>query len=210
MSGFGGKAEKRSILKNPVNPVYFCLMTKDDAAKRLGVSPRTLNRLQTMTEITPAYIKAKGGNYQLADYSEDQVEIMRRYMNGQPLDTDSRPPATAGNGSMALASLAGTEDATGAIVGRDSAANLALLAETIARAVEKALKTPRVELTDKMVLSLAEASKLSGIPPRKLKTAQFLGSPLFWKDSPSLGRGYRVIRMNLESYILGLAKQPKG
>lgn len=190
-------------------------MNKDEAAKELGVSTRTLNRLQTATGITPTYSKAEKGNYQLADYSVEQVETMRRFMRGESLTPESRPLPPALNGSTALASVTTHNEAIETI--DKTAANVALLADPIARAVEKSLesvpsavadglkklaRTPKVELTDKMVLSLAEASKLSGIPPRRLKEAIMLdGSMLCSKDDPGLGRGYRIKRLDLIEYV---------
>lgn len=168
-------------------------MNKNDAAAAIGISVRSLQRDTLNGLINGTYKNIKGR--MVLDYSDNEVEkwkTQRRRIVPQ-----------------AIAAIA-TRDNNGAVSSEKLESFLILVEEAVINGfvegrnylVGNPTKRATVDLTDKMILSLPEAVKLSGIPRERLRTALLPdGTVLCFKDDHRLGRGYRIRKMDLVEYI---------
>jgi len=153
-------------------------MRKEEAAQFIGVSVRTLQRLTTKGEIPVTYEDGKKGKE--AHYEE--ADLLDYIQKNKPAAI-FRPAATS----------AMTHDAT-------TVAPLVAPSDVTRGMVEafNAMAAP-VRLSERLLLSLPEASTLSGVPLAKLRSDAKSGA---LKTIKSVGRGLgKVRRDDLESYV---------
>jgi excisionase family DNA binding protein len=165
-------------------------MNKQEAAEYLGVSVRTLQRLTAQGEISAGEVRGKTG--MVTDYAKEELDRFKQEEERKAQDATRyvRPhviPVTPDNATPAQTALA---------LGR--AGNSPALVELIA-ALEQAhaARTQPVPVADKLTLSLAEASQLSGLSRNHLRQAieeKKLKARI-------IGRGWRVKREDLDAYV---------
>ena len=167
-------------------------MNKQEAAEYLGVSVRTLQRLTAQGEVSAGEVRGKTG--MVTDYSKEELDRFKQEEERKAQDATRyvRPhviPVTPDSATPAQTALA---------LGR--AGNSLALVELIA-ALEQAHATRTqpvpVPVADKLTLSLAEASQLSGLSRNHLRQAieeKKLKARI-------IGRGWRVKRDDLGAYV---------
>jgi hypothetical protein len=166
-------------------------MNKNDAAAAIGISVRSLQR-----DTQKGLIKAEH-NFDLnrrlnVDYSFKEVERWKK--ERRRVVPESVAIATRENGAAdrQLAAI-WSEDRFDKFIA------------SMKEMVNGSKKPSTVDLKDKMVLSLPEAVKLSGIPRERLRTALLPDNTvLCFKDDPRLGRGYKIRKIDLVEYIHAL------
>jgi excisionase family DNA binding protein len=165
-------------------------MNKQEAAEYLGISVRTLQRLTAQGEISAGEVRGKTG--MVTDYAKEELDRFKQEEERKAQDATRyvRPhvtPVTPDNATPAQTALA---------LGR--AGNSPALVELIT-ALEQAhaARTQPVPVFEKLTLSLAEASQLSGLSRNHLRQAieeKKLKARI-------IGRGWRVKREDLEAYV---------
>jgi excisionase family DNA binding protein len=162
-------------------------MNKKDAAEYLGVSERAVERYAHKGKLSVRLEKGQRGD--VAVYDERELKLLRDELDKKR--TVIRPaieamPATSDDKPRQLARLSGNEDAG------------AMLMQII-MAASKGQSTARAltDLAVKKLLTLAEASALSGLSYKHLReairTKKLKGKPI--------GRGYKVKQADLDAYI---------
>ena len=158
-------------------------MNKEQAAKFLGVSVRTLQRQTAAGRISAKYVHGDRGHQAVYDRAElekfkEELKRVTEYV---------RPAVTRDTPGVASTALAPIQP--------NYAEKLAAALEALKEALRPA--APPVPLSEKLMLTLAEAAQLSGlsrgfllgkIKARKLK-AQILG------------KGWKVKRADLETFV---------
>jgi excisionase family DNA binding protein len=161
-------------------------MNKKEVAERLGVSTRLVERYSSegrLGEIT--YVRGKTGKQ--ADYEEAAVERLKAELEAP---------------DKSVTALAANTRATGLVVASEADRERFITAlETIASQGEPS-PARGVPIPDKLVLSLKEASALAGISRDRLLAAIESGKLKASKDT--IGRGWRVKRVDLELYVVKL------
>jgi excisionase family DNA binding protein len=171
-------------------------MNKEAAAKFLGMSVRSLQRLTSEGLFKPALTGTKGAAVydaaelrQWRDMSEDERRRAR---------DDARQQHSGALSPMTV--MTGKADVTGngvMTVTRDTPDSRREFARMIAEAVAS---KPALSVADKLTLSLMEASQLSGLSRGHLRQAieeKKLKARI-------IGRGWRVKRSDLDSYVVKL------
>jgi excisionase family DNA binding protein len=171
-------------------------MNKEAAAKYLGMSVRSLQRLTSEGLFKPALTGTKGAAVydaaelrQWRDMSEDERRRAR---------DDARKPAPGALSPMTV--MTGKAGVTGngvMTVTRDTPDSRREFAQMIAEAVAA---KPALSVADKLTLSLMEAAQLSGLSRGHLREAieeKKLKARI-------IGRGWRVKRSDLDSYVVKL------
>jgi excisionase family DNA binding protein len=159
-------------------------MNKEEAARRLDVSVRTLQRMVQRGEIAVAYVHSKQGKE--ADFEQAEVERVRELLQSKTYVT--RP---AGEEKPAAA-LAVTRRATGGM-----SPLVAALKEALGERLQVAPGPSITDLAHKLTLSLLEAAQLSGLSRGHLRQAieeKRLKARI-------IGRGFRVKRSDLDAYV---------
>ena len=168
-------------------------MNKEEAAKYLGMSVRSLQRLTSEGLFKPALTGNKGAAVydaaelrQWRDMSEDERRRARVEANRQ--QTGALSPMTV---------MTGKADVTGngvMTVTRDTPDSRREFAQMIAEAVTA---KPALSVAEKLTLSLMEAAQLSGLSRRILRQAieeKKLKARI-------IGRGWRISRATLDAYV---------
>lgn len=159
---------------------------KSEAATFLGVSEKTISRYVTAKKLPSNYIAGKTGRQ--LDFEQDDLEQFKREATrdieaGQPRQDTSKALVPTPTAPVAATPMSPTiTDLVRAIMaqtGRDKVT---------------------VPTSDKMALSLDEASALSGVPRSVLAAARKDGRLLARK----IGRGYKVRRVDLEAFVATL------
>jgi excisionase family DNA binding protein len=148
-------------------------LTKQEAAKELGCKPRTLELYTQQGKLSVTY--ARGQRGRVAQYDETEVAALK-----SELDSATHRPAVALQ--VQPANIA------------------ASIAESLIRVLplaSQATNRPAVAITDKLALTLEEASELSGIPKAQLRR-DIQGKKL---KAIHTGAGYRIRRADLENYL---------
>jgi excisionase family DNA binding protein len=166
-------------------------MNKQEAADYLDVSTRAIERYTAKGRLTPAYEKGRTGLAPV--YDKAQLDELKKEMDTpsprpvvgvvKPDKLDRRDKAGTGK-ALALRGLG---------LGKSEA-----LAELIA-AIEAARSAarPYAPLEAKLTLNLSEASALSGLSRHHLREAIDAGK----LKARIIGRGWRVKRADLETYV---------
>ncbi len=153
-------------------------MNKEDAAKQLGISVRSLQRLVQSEKISVTYKRGDSGK-QEAIFNPDEIENYK-----QQRDVETVKSANATNSDTALA--------------RSDATQFFELIRNAMTPTE--VKNASVGIADKPLLKLDEASALTGLSRdtlRKAIDAKELKGKI-------IGRAYRIKRADLDSYIKNL------
>jgi excisionase family DNA binding protein len=153
-------------------------MNKEDAAKQLGISVRSLQRLVQSEKISVTYKRGDSGK-QEAIFNPDEIGNYK-----QQRDVETVRSANATNSDTALARSDATQ-----------------FFELIRNAITPTeVKNVSVGIADKPLLKLDEASALTGLSRdtlRKAIDAKELKGKI-------IGRAYRIKRADLDSYIKNL------
>lgn len=154
-------------------------MTKTEAAELLSVSEKTISRYVATGKLTGRYVAGKTGRQ--LEFDADDVERFK---------VESAAPIEV------------RQDRTTAIVPTVPGVPTSELLAEFVRAVvaETGQGKSIIPTSEKMVLSLDEAAALSGVPRGVLNDARRAGH----LRTRKLGRGYKVLRADLESFAAGL------
>lgn len=166
-------------------------MTKTEAAAFLGVSEKTISRYVSANKLPSHYIAGKTGRQ--LDFKQDDLEQFKR---------DATEAIEAGQSG---------QDTSGVLVPATVKAPVAAtpMLPTItdlvrAIMVETGQNKASVPTSDKLALSLDEATALSGVPRSVLDAGRKDGRLLTRK----IGRGYKVRRGDLETFVNALFDVP--
>jgi hypothetical protein len=169
-------------------------MNKTQAAAYLGKSIHTLEQYLRKKKLTADYVPGVTG--MVADFSQEKLEAFKaRYLNAvhNPAVTVETAPAGAPAPVVTVEVVAVTPA---------PAVAPALAVEPIPAPVAvtpaPVHAAPVVGVADKLVLSVAEASALSGIPRARLHRA-IVANGL--KASREWGRGWKVKRADLVLWV---------
>jgi excisionase family DNA binding protein len=157
-------------------------MNKEDAAKQLGISVRSLQRLVQSEKISVTYKRGQSGK-QEAIFNLDEVE---NYKRGR--DAETIKPSVTTTGDTTLARSDATTSDTG--LARN-------VIETFFNAMGQKSSVP---IADKPLLKLDEAAALTGLSRDRLRKA-IQDKELVGK---MIGRAYRIKRGDLDRYIKNL------
>lgn len=157
-------------------------MNKEDAAKELGISVRSLQRLVQSERISVTYKRGNSGK-QEAIFNTEEIQ---NYKRGR--DTETVKPAITTTNDTALART----DAT------TSDKQLARIdIETFFNAIQR---KPTVEIADKPLLKLDEAAALTGLSRDILRKAIDTKQ----LKAKMVGKAFRIKRADLDTYIKNL------
>ncbi len=164
-------------------------ITKERAAEILNKSPRAVERYSKADEDKPPLLSVtyeKGKTRDVPMYDEDEVTALAERL---------RLPATPARATLAPESQQ-TAIATRADIGDNLVAILHRLASI---PTQPPARSETIPLADKLMLSIPEASRLSGIPADKLRAAV---KSRKLKAVQSVGRGLgKVKRSDLDLYV---------
>ncbi len=168
-------------------------MDKKQAAEFLGVSPRTLERYTTQKKLSVTYRQGKTAAE--AVYDEAELQRFKDALENKTFPTRPAVEQKPGDEVQALVASAratGLTEAVGSF--KDE------LIEAL-RALKPggAPVTVAVPVSEKLMLSLKEASALAGISRDRLLAAIESGKLKASKDT--IGRGWRVKRDDLDIYV---------
>ncbi len=152
-------------------------MNKEEAAKELGISVRSLQRIVQSGKISVSYKRGESGK-QEAIFDADDIQSYK-----ERRDVESVKLATAPTNDTALA----RNDAT-------------QFFEMLKDAVAPKQKSALVEIADKPLLKLDEAAALTGLARAILRTAIDTGE----LKAKLIGRAYRIKRDDLDEFIKNL------
>jgi excisionase family DNA binding protein len=157
-------------------------MNKEDAAKQLGISVRSLQRLVQSEKISVTYKRGESGK-QEAIFNLDEIE---NYKRGR--DAETVKPAVVTTGDTALARS-------------DATTNDTALARNVIETIFNTIgQKSGVSIADKPLLKLDEAAALTGLSRDTLRKAM-QDKELVGK---MIGRAYRIKRDDLDRYIKNL------
>jgi excisionase family DNA binding protein len=157
-------------------------MNKEDAAKQLGISVRSLQRLVQSEKISVTYKRGESGK-QEAIFNLDEIE---NYKRGR--DAETVKPAVVTTGDTALARS-------------DATTNDTALARNVIETIFNTIgQKSGVPIADKPLLKLDEAAALTGLSRDTLRKAM-QDKELVGK---MIGRAYRIKRDDLDRYIKNL------
>jgi excisionase family DNA binding protein len=153
-------------------------MNKEDAAKQLGISVRSLQRLVQSEKISVTYKRGESGK-QEAIFDLDEIENYK-----QQRDVETLKPSTATTSDTALA--------------RSDTQQQFL--EGLRQLISPEQKSVSVAIADKPLLKLDEAAALTGLSRytlRKAIDAKKLKGRI-------IGKAYRIKRADLDTYVKNL------
>jgi len=157
-------------------------LTQKEAAEYLGVAPRTVQRYAERGILHCTYEPGPTGGHRPV-YDREEVEKFKEQIGTTaPGQSVGRPAGQSGRpgGGMTIEELA------------------LILGTVVTRAQPAA---PQIALTDKLTLTLAEAAELSGLARGFLREA--IRSRKL-KGIRGAGRGFRIKRSDLETFVRGL------
>jgi excisionase family DNA binding protein len=160
--------------------------TKQEAAEYLNVKPRTLELYTQQGRIAVTYRKGTRG--QIATYDEQELGRLKAELEqpAYPVRGQLQPTSPANARMQAIANISYPEIAQVLSDG---------IGSRLAEAVKDGLQG--VPLADKLILNLVEASKLLGLSRNYLREAISAGK----LKAQILGRGWKIKRADLETYI---------
>ncbi len=178
-------------------------MNKQDAAEFLGISQRSLERYTAQKRI--GHTLRPGKTRPVLDYDAAELERFKEEIKAEvhrPAEvqadelTDDQQSSTntASDGSKALATFGEFSGAPARAL--DFFGVLLHMARAEAQADAEAQR-PAVDISDKLLLTLAEAQALTGLSRATLREAIEAGE----LKARQIGRAWRVKRGDLESYI---------
>lgn len=186
-------------------------MNKLEAAAYLNISVRTLERMTTDSKISVRYIKGK--TRPVADYEQSELDRMKLELSDaaqqvRPAIASAETQALISpNAAMSLANLTEFGELLKSAIsaGIRAAASderlteyAAMFSASVGVEIAAALKSERsaVSIESKLILSVAEASALSGVSRNELLEAIHTG-----KLKARKRRGWRIKRADLDAYV---------
>jgi excisionase family DNA binding protein len=158
------------------------VLTKKEAADFIGVTVRSIEAYAAKGKLTPARAKGKRGDITVYDEAELQKLKDARAQIHFVEKPEQESLDKRSSESLALA----------------RASDFAPLGERLILALDAMrITAPGVLVADKLTLSLAEASQLSGLSRNHLRAA--IESKKL--KARIIGRGWRVKRSDLEAYV---------
>lgn len=152
-------------------------MDKETAAKELGISVRSLQRLVQSEKLSVTYKRGESGK-QEAIFNSDEIAKFK-----EQRDMETVKPASATTSDTALA----RSDATQFL-------------EVLRQAITPEVKPVTVAIADKPLLKLDEAAALTGLSRDTLKKAIDTKK----LKGKIIGKAYRIKRSDLDIYIKNL------
>jgi excisionase family DNA binding protein len=170
-------------------------MNKKEAAEFLGVSTRAIERYAAKGKVSVSYTRNKTGQ-SLAEFSDEDLRRLKDELQQAPYPqrpavevkiTDRHDIPDNGNGHRSQALMP---------------RNLVDFAELLSVGIGKQIlatlgSSSPVPISDKLTLSLSEASHLSGLS-RGFLTEAIHGKRL---KAAKRGRGWNIKRADLDSYV---------
>jgi excisionase family DNA binding protein len=193
-------------------------MKKQAAARRLGVSARTLERLTTQGRIGVTHMPGKRGV--VADYNKDEVERLRETLRrGKESAVSHKPASVPVSPTSPVIELARFgEEQSGGLIGASYLTSLHDLLERLisvqerqtlllapsaqadalqgAQRPEKAISST-VDPAHKLTLSIIEAAALAGLSANHLREAIKAGK----LKAKIVGRGWKIRPEDLRVYV---------
>jgi len=160
------------------------MKTKQQAADYLHVSTRAIERYTAKQKLNPHYDRDDGGRL-IALYDDAELERVKQEMETHALAPPKAKPIRERSHSQALT-----------IRGAGKSPALAELVAAIEAA--RAQAKPQAALGEKLMLSLVEASALSGLSIGHLRDAIHQKK---LKARRGLGRGWKLKRTDLDAYV---------
>jgi excisionase family DNA binding protein len=154
-------------------------MNKEQAANYLGVSTRSIERYAEQGRVTVTYSKQQGRR-SIADYSESDLEALKRELEIEIIKTATSPPSP----SVPMATF-------------DEMLNLMCRFVVAFEQIEARLQSLMLPGQEKLTLTLTEASSVSGLSKNYLRYCLKNGS----LTGAKIGRGWKVRKSELESFI---------
>ena len=189
-------------------------MTKTEAAQFLEVGIRSLERYSSSGRITARKLRTRTGH--VADYDESELARFKEELANPPATSSPSPASSSPPSASAASPVEGAngEDEPKAIAlvdkprreNRHTSPDLAtLLPTTLARRGEEVArpvkKAPDPFVTSiRLVLTVAEASLLTGFSAARIKEAIGSGS----LKARRIGRAWRIRRADLEAWVADL------
>jgi predicted DNA-binding protein (UPF0251 family) len=179
-------------------------LTKEKAAERLKVSVRSLQRAAQAGKVQPVYHRGKSGKmetfFDADDLDRYKAELSQVVM---PERKPSAPPVTIDD-TQALARLdapqsSGSAGALFGLLERLVKAQETPQLPSVTNHDDSRLSQIDVPVSEKLVLSLREASALAGISRDRLLSAIEAGKLKASKDK--VRRGWAVKRSDLENFV---------
>jgi excisionase family DNA binding protein len=169
-------------------------MNKEQAAKRIGVSVRTLQRHMSAHRIAFTMKRTKTG--EVADFDREEVERFKRELKEGLTAAVNHGVLEASEAVRAIAPDEAASQQT-ALAPLDQMQRFAALMRSFQPTPTKPASAVAIE--SKLMLSLAEASELSGISVARLREAVHSGKLAAHKG---IGRGLgKVKRDDLLAYV---------
>ena len=178
-------------------------MNKVEASKFLGVSEKTIERYKSAGRISARMKRVKGVDNKsrhILDFNESDLERLKRELDHQKVYPSvivrHRQTGTSTDIDRRAINSANTEIE----LDRQSVSqtHLAVLLQQISKVFERQLDASN--RAHKLVLDLAEASAISGLPKSFLRQAIKDGQ----LKAQIIGRGWKVKRSDLDQYIADL------
>ena len=160
-------------------------MNREEAAARLGISVRSLQRTVKAGKLTVKYRRGASGK-QEAVFDPEEIE---RYKDS--MEAETVKPAMPASESQALATTRDTDLARSVALARESVAAILGAMRPAAPA------RPAVAVEAKLVLTLIEASALTNLSRNRLLAAIHDGK----LTAKIIGRGWRIKRADLDAYV---------
>jgi excisionase family DNA binding protein len=175
-------------------------MNKEQAAKKIGISVRTLQRKMSEHRIAFKMKRTKTG--EAADFDKAEVERFKRELKEGMTATVTHGVIKPSEPVTAFLTNADATEQT-ALAPVDLMHNLATMFQAMARGQIASSSPPvQVGIASKLMLSIVEASELSGVSVAKLRDAVHAGE---LKAIKGIGRGLgKVKRDDLIDYINNL------
>ena len=178
-------------------------LTEQQACRLLRVTPATLKVYVAMQRLTVTRKRSIRGS--VVSYDEKEVKALRRELEADEEFIRKQYVAPKPSAKTVEAEIVEPE---AGYHGRSSGAASSIPAEApvierLIRLLERLTPTghPAVAIQSKLVLTLAEAAAYSGLSEPKLNEAIRTGELKARKD---LGRGYRIKRLDVETYVKSL------
>ena len=170
------------------------MLTKQQAAEFLGVTIRTLERYTQEGKVGGRYEKGKTRSVMV--YDEEELRALKA-----ELTTKTYKPAvdqTPTNSDRDETALSRFVDVPQSLTLPEGLDRLVDVLKAIRS--EQEVNRLTVPIHQKLTLSIAEASALSGISRQRLRAAIKDGT----LTAQIIGKGYRVKRIDLEEYVVNL------
>lgn len=168
--------EKESLMPKPqLQPDYRQWLSKQDAARALDCSTKTIEQLVHRGQLQQAFWKRPETGVKIAVIHPGDVERLRKERNPAAAPF-VMPPAEAPQSRLPARVLRGP------------------LAELLRALAENSAKQPEVDLRHRVYLTIREASAYTGLPAAELRRLVRDGSLKIWPH----GR-WRVRRTDLEA-----------